>query len=455
MSSGARQGSVHQRKVEADSPTEVGTASRQRGLSLVIALCVLPIGLDVGLPFQIGFADIGALILVPYLLSAGPRSSLFQLYVVLGFLSVCLVLTVSIRSGNPVLPPLQSLAYYVKPWLIFFAAARIVLASPSPYQLALRLFRVFAWAEVFLLALIIAGLGYEGSLVASGETVAGVSTVSFTAGTWDLPLKLYGYGQVNTIAALVFLATPLFLHRSSVSSGISRLAWLSAVPLSWSILALAGSRGALLAVAIFSLLSLLSRRAPRGGAAGLAQILAITVSIVCIASFSGALIELSPKYGTTLEYVRDGRFADATSGRADLNSIMMEDIRTSPLSGTAFYDFSRFHSAGFQWLESSPHNQYLGALHKGGLIIGVGFLYLIVRATPWRRLAGGAQELEWLTTPLAVALAVALLPVMDPLTSPVLAALILSIYGVIHGLREYGLDREFMLEPASHQRSNR
>ena len=446
--------------------TQQQRSTSHRLAAVLILASLVPLGFDlvgltlgfgrVELPTQMSPADVCMPALALYLFHHGDRTPRLRFFGGLFFGAVLVVLITSLIYQAPILAPIQSLLYYFKPWIGFFAAYKLVVSAPNPVAFAQWLLGWVARAELFLVGLILSGFIYAGRLMETGSTASGTGVVGFTAGTWNLPIQIYGYGQVNSTGALLFMATPIFAYRASCTKGVVQAGWLCLLPITWLMLVFSGSRGALLCLAVYGLAWIFVKSDTTSTLGPLRKLAAGAAVLMLFFGSGGSLLGASPKYEATLNVLASGSFTEATSGRDQLARIMLDDIYRSPVVGTAFGDFNRFHpSSSFLWRNSSPHNTYLGALHKGGFLVGLGFLALIIFSLPWSRqnVFPGAAALQ---TPLAVALAVGLYPVLDALTTPVLATTILVVAGVMKGAGTYAEGRPAHIkDDASVDRSKR
>ena len=398
---------------------------------LIVLVGVLPFGFDLGFSFEVSPADVCAILLFPYVAIGITQTPLFRWFAFIVLASFIVIVLWALWSGTSAQPPLLSMAFFFKPWVFFFAAYKYVANSPSWQLSALLLLRIAAWAQVVLLAVIYLAWLDTGFLTIETRTDFGLGTTSFTGGIWDRPLALYGYGQVNTIAGLVALSIPLFLHRVFQCRALMKLFWLALVPAAWNVILQSGSRGAIVACVTFLVVALVSRGSTSGTMSYLQRLVVAIVLAIIIASQGAAILALSPKYAKTVQAIRDGQAAEVSSGRDRLAWLMLSDLKQSPVVGTGFGDFRRFHTErDTMWIDSSPHNAYLGALHKMGIPIGFSYLFLLLRSFPLyvrSSLRGGS----FLGRPLALSVAIGLLPFIDALTTPVLGGSMLLLFGIM------------------------
>jgi hypothetical protein len=406
-----------------------GAAGRTIAVFLVVATVPIEIGRFRGAP--LAPADVVTPLLAAALLYRGiPRRTWFgwwMLATALGLVVVLLGLQFTPRT--PVTAPLLSLVYYAKPWVVFLAA--IVIARDLKPELSDRVLTgIAAVLSATTLWIYVEGVR-AGSLVVT--SIRATSTVTgFTAGARVGDPVLFGAGQVNTTAALLFALTPVVLTLLDRRRDARRYLWLLPMCTSWVIIVRSGSRSALAALAVYLLVAVfiwLRRTGPTVARRDLLRI-AVAVTLLPLAVWGIATVvpSASPKYVLSAQALAAGDISTLSSGRTDMTGVMLADVARSPVVGTAFQDFSRFHAGG-PLEASSPHNQYVGALHKGGILAGVPFLVLIAAAFPYRR----NRARRFLGLPLGVAAYGVLLIVLDPFTSPVLAAVLLSLFGMQRG----------------------
>lgn len=432
----------------AQSPkTSLGDLPLSRVLVVLIILVgVLPFGFNLGFPFEVSPADVVAILLFPYVAIGITQTPLFRWFALIVLASFVVIVAWALWSGTSAQGPLLSMAFFFKPWVFFFAAYKYVASSPSWQLSALFLLRIAAWAQVVLLGVIYLAWLDTGFLTVEARTELGLGTTSFTGGVWGRALELYGYGQVNVTAGLLSLSIPLFLHRASQCRAFMKLFWCALVPAVWIVILQSGSRGAIVACVTFLVVALVSRGSSSGTMSYLQRLVVAIVLALIFATQGAAILALSPKYSKTVQAIREGQAADVASGRDRLAWLMLSDLKRSPVVGTGFGDFQRFHTAkDTMWVESSPHNTYLGAVHKMGVPIGLSYLLLLLRSVPLyvrSSLRGGSS----LGRPLALSVAIGLLPFMDALTTPVLGGFILLLFGVMSatgdGERQLGSDVE-------------
>lgn len=413
--------------VEEEAPTQGRTRSLVWGALLA---SLLPIGIEVGLPFQLSPADVLMPLLVPFALR-GLRAPITKFLVGVVAWSVIVVLLWSLYDSSPAVPPLQTLVFFWKPWVALLVAYRLVREAPDLHRSAHRVLTLLAWAQVGLIGLITAGFLVTGDVTREGLTDSGLGVTGYTAGIWELPIGLYGFGQVNVTACLLAVGVPIIVAHAMARTGIfRRVFWLSFIPVSWWFVITSGSRTSFITSLIFVVLLFLNRRSAAKELSIGKVVLSIALITVAMTQ-ADRLLEASPKYRETITSVTQGDSSSVASGRDELGELVIADVRRSPLFGSGYGDFHRFHSDdGSPWVDSSPHNTYLAPFLKGGIPVGIAYLVLLLRSLPFNRLSL-VRGTEWLSLPYTLALTVGLFPFIDALTTPVLAGTILTTCGML------------------------
>lgn len=402
---------------------------------LALAASLLPVGINVGLPFQVSPADVVLPLMVPVVLLGLPSPAIARLLGLLVGTSLVILLIWAVVDDGGV-AQIQSWLFFWKSWVAVLLAYGLIMRAPKPREAVRRVLNLVVIAQGGLIVLILMGWATQGALISGAVSSTGLDVTGFTAGTWSYPIALYGYGQVNATANLLTLAAPLAAYRLSLTSNVFlRVFWLSWIPVSWWLIINSGSRGSLITAGLFiACLPFASKAGLRHISVG--RVFLTLATALIIISQAQLIIDASPKYARTLNELASGNTAAASSGRNELNALVIEDLSRSPVFGTAFGDFERFHtSAETIWINSSPHNAYLGPIHKMGLPLGVGYLILLWRTLPLFRVKGFVG-LEFLTLPFAVPLLLGVLPVGDALTTSVLAATILTVCGCLLAARQ-------------------
>lgn len=236
-----------------------------------------------------------------------------------------------------------------------------------------------------------------------------------------LGLPLFGLGQVNTFAVLVAIgACAAFLCGIDSRSSVLVRSISIAVAFASSVVCLqSGSRSGVLVLAAFGTLTL-RRLAKRPSH------FVLTIGFF----FLGTLAVLSPSTlglpSLTSERLQErlsvsqlSNIDAFSSGRSHIYARVMSDLFRSPIVGTGFGDFDLFHST--ETLLDSPHNQWLGAFHKMGLLGGIPYVLLIW----WLLKAIPSSSIKD-----AVLAGLASTLVLDSLTVPVVAPSLLVLIAV-------------------------
>lgn len=397
---------------------------------------LLPLGFSIGLPFQVGPADVLLPAITPVVLFALPRPRIFRLYLFLTLTSLVAVLAWGVVDGSKAIDSIQSWLFFWKSWMAAFLAYGLIMRSRDRTRSVHRVLGFVTLGLMTMIIMTLAGWALTGTLVTGTQVGSGILVTGFSAGAWDLPIQLYGHGQVNVSASFLALGGPVFAYRATRAHSVfAKFFWILWIPVSWWLIINSGSRGALVTAGLFmALLFLASERGLAGISVGK---LTLTIALsFLVLSQSQLILDASPKYSRTIAELQAGNTETVTSGRDEINALSVEDILRSPLVGTAFGDFGRFHTAAdTPWVSSSPHNTFLGAVHKLGIPLGVGYLLLMARTMPLRR-PTGFRGTEFFGPAMVVPLAVGTFTVGDALTTPILAASILTISGAVMAARD-------------------
>lgn len=399
-------------------------------VAVLSLLCVaaLPIAINGPGSFPIAPADIAAALLIPYILLPHRKPSESKLLLAGVFFSVIGILIFALDGGG--LYSLATAAYFWKSWIIYLAAFQWVNQSRDKERATMKLIAgigVAVWVAV-LMTLI--AWQQSGTLTRYGVHESGGTVLGYSAGLWNYPVKLYGSGQVNNTGTLFAVGLAIFVTLTLTGRGALKLVGVTGTVGAMLVIAPSGSRGSLLAalaiIAVAFVTKLLSgRNLSVGVFAALALIVGITVS------FLPEILAASPKYLRTLNMIASPMSnADVTSGRSVLAETMLGDILRSPVIGTGFGDFARFHPFSSELLGASPHNTYIGPFHKGGLLVGIIYVGLVIKALPLRRgsLPASLFPLQW---PLVISLVGVLFLVTDVFTTSVVASTTLVILGAL------------------------
>lgn len=416
----------------------------------ILAGSLLPLGANAGLPFQVSPADVLLPLAIPLVVFALPRPKTFGLYMFLTLTTLAVILGWGIVTGDEGISEIQSWLFFWKSWIACFLAYGLIMSSRDPRRAVDRVLGLVSLGLIVLTAMAALGWFLEGQLVSGTQNNTGGGVTGFTAGSWAYPVKLYGYGQVNVTATLMALAAPVFAYRAMRTRAIFvRLLWLACIPVPVWLVINSGSRGAVVTVGLFfALLFLAARRSV--SAISLPKLFVTLALSLLVISQAQAILDASPKYSRTITQLSEGETGAVTSGRDQINALSLDDIARSPIVGSAFGDFERFHTfADTPWVNSSPHNTYLGAVQKMGIPLGLGYFILMLRTLPRER-PRGFPGTELLCLTFTIPVAIGAFPVGDALTTPVLAATILTVSGALMAILEIEKrDAEADEEPGS------
>lgn len=395
---------------------------------ILLGVAALPVAIDGPVSFPLAPADAVAALLVPYVLSSRRKPPESKIILAGLFLSAVGILIFALDSSG--LYSVATAAYFWKSWIFYVAAFQWVSQFRDKERVTLKL--VTGVGAAIWVAVIVTLIAWQqsGALTRYGTHESGGVVLGYSAGFWDNPVKLYGFGQVNNTGALFAIGLAIFITLTLSGRGAVRVIGVTGTVGAMLVIAPSGSRGSLLAalaiIGVAFMAKLLSgRKLSVGALAALALIVGATVS------FLPEILAASPKYLRTLHVLASPMAnADVTSGRGDLAGIMVRDVLRSPIIGTGFGDFARFHPSSSELQGAAPHNTYIGPFHKGGILVGVLYLGLMFRVLPLRRgsLPVSLFPLQW---PLALSLVGVLFLVTDVFTTSVVAATTLVILGAL------------------------
>jgi len=346
----------------------------ERGMLLFVVACLgIPAVLTRLLDVEVPLSVLACLASVPfYFLIPNIRE---KFYITAAFvLAVISVLFNAVFvSRNVETAPFLSLVYFFSPYLLFFSGYRLV-TSDEDMSFALRWFSVIFALVSFV---VVSGIFAAGGTVrVEGELLGSL-----------LGLKLYGTYGVNSLA--VFFATMFAVLVVHVFYG-ERHRHIAVVPY---LLGMAGllflligslSREAILGCGLFLFLSILylMKRSPLLG-----LILGGTIAALgfVVADRYGEAIGLiwSSKLGVGSSALGEGDLDAFSSGRITLYRYAVMDILRDPIFGNGFHGFFLHNVPGLHDEaiagNNSPHNQFLTAVWKMGLVAGTFYLLFIYR----------------------------------------------------------------------------
>lgn len=427
----ATQRSRYQRGQEGGAATPDADLRR---LLVLILLCsaALPIEINAGTTFSLAPADFVAALLLPYVLLSRHKSPDGKLVLAGIYLSGIGILIFALSSPN--LYPVLTAAFFWKSWIIYLAAYKWVVSAHDLHAQVMKLLKGVGVAIWIALTMTTMAWLQSGMLIRYSTRPDGTTVLGYTAGTWDQPIQLYGWGQVNNTGALFVVGLAIFVTLTIGGRGMTRLLGASGTAMAMVVIAPSGSRGSLVAALLF-IAAAFATRFFQGRNVSVGAIVALGLIVAVTAVMLPQVIAETPKYLATLDALTSPNSTrDVTHGRGDLVGLMIEDIRRSPILGTAFGDFARFRpNAPADLVSASPHNTYLGPFHKGGLLIGLVYSALVIRALPLRKgaLPASLLPLKW---PLVISLMLGLFLVTDVFTTSVVAAVTLTVLGATRGL---------------------
>ena len=266
-----------------------------------------------------------------------------------------------------------SMAYFFSPYLVFFSGYGLI-RNERDLAVVLKWFSIIF---VVVSVVIVSGLYAAGGTVrVEGELFGSL-----------LGLKLYGTYGVNSLA--VFFATMFAILVIHVFFGGNHRGFpvvLYTLGMAGLVFLLIGSlsREAILGLGLFIILSVVyAFNENRRRGVMLVGILVMLGSIV--ANRYGDVIYLiwSSKLGVASSALGEGDLDAFSSGRITLYRYAVKDILMNPLFGNGFHgfflhDLQRLHEEAIGG-NSSPHNQFLTAIWKMGLLAGTFYLLFIFK----------------------------------------------------------------------------
>lgn len=290
------------------------------------------------------------------------------------FLSVISVLFNAVFiSRNVGAAPFLSLVYFFSPYLLFFSGYRLV-RSDEDMSFALRWFSVVFALVSFV---VVSGIFTAGGTVrVEGELLGSL-----------LGMKLYGTYGVNSLA--VFFATMFAVMVIHVFYGERRLD-IAAVPY---LLGMAGllflligslSREAILGCGLFVFLSILYLMRRDLVLGLLLGGIVAALGYVVLDRYGEAIgLIWSSKLGVGSSALGEGDLDAFSSGRITLYRYAVKDILRDPVFGNGFHGFFLHISPGLHaeaiTENNSPHNQFLTAVWKMGVVAGTFYLLFLYR----------------------------------------------------------------------------
>lgn len=237
-------------------------------------------------------------------------------------------------------------------------------------------------------------------------------------------LDLFASGQVNLFSYWLGVgACAGFIYWSNgEGSSAMRRATLGVSLAIALILVQTGSRTGLMLLAAFAILEIAVRRRSAVSTAGMLMTISIAVVLISWPTLFGFTDLISERVKNRLAFSEVGNIDRFSSGRAQFVNEMLLDIARSPIFGTGFSDFELFPRT--QKL-GSPHNQWIGAFHKMGILGGCVYMRAVFQLAFGARVHSRAPSVR----NLIVACFVTAL-VLDSLTAPVTAIQIALLMGL-------------------------
>lgn len=365
-----------------------GKAAEKALLIFVVVCLGVPAALTRLLDVEIPLSALACLISVPFyfLIPNIPEKFYITAAFVLSLISV--LFNAVFVSDRVEMSPFLSMVYFFSPYPLFFSGYALI----RDERVLSRVLQWFSGIFAVVSILVVSGILASGGMVrVDGELLGSL-----------LGLKLYATYGVNSLA--VFFATMFAIVVIHVFYGghyrkpgvVFHLAGMAAL-----LFLMIGSlsREAVLGCGLFILLSgmRLAKENPLYGllSAGVAGTLAYTV-----ADRYGEAIGLiwASKLGVSV--LGEGDLDAFSSGRITLYRYAIKDILTNPIFGNGFHGFFLHHPPGLHANaiagNNSPHNQFLTAIWKMGLLAGgfyLLFLYKCMKNLYLLRRWGGGKAM--------------------------------------------------------------
>jgi len=346
----------------------------RKGLLIFIVLCLgIPSVLTELLGVEVPLSVLGCLVSVPFYFLIPNIREKFYISVAFILSLVSVLFNAVFVSTRIEVSPFLSMAYFFIPYILFF---------PGYYLIETRKDMSFVM-KMFSVVFVIVSLAIASSILASGGTVRSGGELLGSL----LGFKLYGTYGVNSLA--VFYATMFSILVIHVFFSRNYLEVLT-VPY---MLGMAGL--------LFLLIGSLSREAVLG--AGLFMVFSILYffkenkflgfSLVAVIISCGYIVSVtygeeirllwSTKYNVAMSALGEVDLDRFSSGRLTLYKYAIKDILIDPLFGNGFHGFFLHIRPGLHAEEiagnNSPHNQFLTAIWKMGLLAGVFYLLFIIK----------------------------------------------------------------------------
>lgn len=281
-----------------------------------------------------------------------------------------------------------SLGFFFKPYWALYLGEDYAKRGLEPSRLnhvlicLLTLTALAAVCDAFFFRGYIAGLD-------NFERIPGEWIFGSVFGPTFFGLKFHGSNGVNGIAVFFSFAFSLLLALGFSLREEKNLRMIALTGAFACLILVAGSAsrqaifGALLALASYFFLGKMSAR--RLVWTLTAGVLAIGVCVMVLETFSTYFAEISAKLALMMNDISQGNWDGVTSGRLEIYGILLNDLKNSPVFGTGFSGYGLFDSdlgffnAEFSDTGYTPHNQYLGALWKMGLLAGIPYIIFLLK----------------------------------------------------------------------------
>lgn len=351
----------------------------------VIAATLLCIPLRIFIPslgVEVAPADILCLLAVPYILIFAPRINIWLLACIL-LSCLSLAMTQLIYQPGNLDRAILSIAFFFKPYLAFMLGRQQGLIQFKPekfntiFILLLTLTALAATLDGFIFKGTIAT--FEEFERVPGEFIyGGVFAPTFFG------LKFHGSNGVNGIAVFFAFSFMVLLSFGLILKPTKKLIIIACVGMLCSLILVlgSGSRQAVLGILLCFACYLVAGKMTINRVIWLwlSIIFGVLSATVILVYFSDYFIELFAKTSIMLDNITSGNWDGVSSGRLGLYIIFVDDLIHSPIFGTGFSGYGIFDSQMAYFTNDvstsgyTPHNQYLGALWKMGLVPGVFYL---------------------------------------------------------------------------------
>lgn len=321
---------------------------------------------------------------------------------------------------------LLSIIWFFSPYLFFFLGSMSITDRQS-FKLFIKSISIISSFSIYALffSIMIYHNGTVRTSIANNSTL-GVEYGSTITGT-ILGLKLYGAWGVNSLATYFLIVHCLFI--TFILNNLTKNNLIKAFVIGATIITLffilsSISRGTILGLLVFYIGILIPKIGKKRYI-----IIAAFVALVTITINWGYISNIiDTKLSRHLELLANNQYGDFLSGRVDIYKTMFDQLASNIFIGRGFTGFGD----AVELSTSSPHNQFLGALWKMGLIAFIPyfyFIYIILSKITSRKILK-----DQLLIPIGIMLLVITLIlnlVWDNFTVPILGAIIMYLSGAI------------------------